>query len=99
MDIVTAAQAVGMLKTAIDAVKGITKKLPEGEEKVEAETTLAQAEQKLKLSEVQLANDLKYELCRKHFPPVIMLSANNRNWLCPECGNETYTGAGSSSYL
>jgi hypothetical protein len=94
MDIIIAAQVAGMLKTAIDAVQGLTKKLPEGEGKKEAEVTLAKAEQQLKLAEAQIASDLKYELCRNHFPPEIMLLKNNKDWTCPEpeCDNTRYTG-------
>ena len=88
MDVVIAAQAVGMLKTAIDAIKELTKKLPEGEEKVETEATLAQAETQLKIAEAQLASSLGYNLCRRHFPPEIMLEVNDYLWKCRECGKE-----------
>jgi len=91
IDIAALGQAVVMLKTAIDAVKGLTKRLPEGEEKTKAEVTLAQAEQQLNLAEVQVASNLGYPLCRAHWPPVIMLSPDNNVWTCPECGHTRYT--------
>ena len=88
IDIAALGQAVVMLKTAIDAVKGVTRKLPEGDQKTEVETSLAQAERQLKLAEVQIASSLKYELCRNHFPPEIMLSPDGVKWKCHECGYE-----------
>jgi len=80
-----------MLRIAIGIVKDATENLPESDQKTEVEATLTQAEKQLKLAEVQIANDLQYELCRQHFPPEIMLSANNKLWKCPKCGNQVDT--------
>ena len=92
IDLVSLSQAVTYIKAAFDTVKVAKDMLPDGSEKQEAETALAQAERSLKLAEGQMASGLEYELCRKHFPPEVMLSEDDTIWRCPVCGNEKYTG-------
>jgi hypothetical protein len=88
---------LGMLKEgltslgiAVGIYKQIKDSLPEGSKKNEVDEALQKAERQLKLAESQIAQGLKYEFCRNHFPPIIMLSANDKTWKCPECGNEKH---------
>lgn len=101
MDLESVAQAVSMLKTAIDVIRQTNKKLPDSSSKDEIEVSLMQAEKQLKFAEVEVANNLKYELCRNHFPPEIMLSADDTVWRCAVCSNEKNNGPkiGSISFL
>jgi len=82
------------LAAAIGIYKQIKDSLPEGSKKEEADEALKRAERQLKLAESQIAQGLYYELCKAHFPPMIMLSANEKNWKCPECGNERRLSTG-----
>jgi hypothetical protein len=88
---------IGMLKEgltslglAVGLYKQIKDSLPAGSKKDEADEALQKAERQLKLAESEIAQVLKYELCRNHFPPTIMLSPDNTNWNCPQCGNEKH---------
>jgi len=81
----TEGAALGMLQQVADL-------LPKGSRKDEALESLERAERALKMAESQMATSMEYELCRKHFPPVVMLSSDDTNWECPECGNKKYTG-------
>jgi hypothetical protein len=92
VDIGAMKQALGTLGTALGILKQAKELLPAGPERDEFTETLEQAERKLKLAESQAAQALGYELCRKHFPPEIMLSEDEMIWKCPKCGNEKDTG-------
>lgn len=92
IDIVSLAAGIGLLKAALESIKQAKDLLPEGSKKEDAETALARAEKELKLAEVEIASRLEFELCRKHFPPEIMLSEDDMIWNCPVCGNQKDTG-------
>ena len=88
---------LGMLKEgltslgiAVGIYKQIKDSLPEGSKKEEVDEALKKAERQFKLAESQIAQGLRYELCRNHFPPMIMLSPDDKNWNCPQCGNEKH---------
>ena len=82
----TLTMALGLLKQAKDLI-------PKGPKKTNIDEALQQAERQLKLAESQVAHGLRYELCRKHFPPEVMLSSDNTHWKCPVCENERATSA------
>jgi hypothetical protein len=75
---------------ALGLAKQIKDSLPQGSKKDEVDEALQKAERHLKLAESQIAEGLSYQLCRNHFPPEIMHSADERNWSCPQCGNEKH---------
>ena len=83
----TARSVVGLLKDARDV-------LPESEGKDRASRALAEAEKAAALAEAQLATAFGYQLCRQHFPPIVMLEVGykrdgQRVSECPICGNDT----------
>lgn len=67
--------------------------LPDGPAKDEAQAALERAREKSLLAEVQLANAVGYKLCRRHYPPQIMLSIgrdsrwNIEQFKCQTCGD------------
>ena len=87
MDIDALAQGIALLGSAADTLKKIIGMLPDNREKVEAEADLIRAERELQTAQAQIADELGYELCRNHFPPAIMLSADDEIWECSECDN------------
>lgn len=87
MDINTLSQGVGLFGVAVNALKQVIEMLPDTAKKTEAQSALARAEREFKIAEATAATNLGYEICRKHFPPEIMLSEDNANWNCPQCGN------------
>ena len=88
-------QALSLFTTALNAAKQVKELLPKGSKKGEIETALQHAEHQLKFAESQTAHSLGYELCREHWPPEIMRSQDNHQWMCTTCGTQSYTGAAS----
>lgn len=87
MDVESLTQAVTGLKVVIDLAKQAKGLLPEGPQRESVAAKLEQAERQLRVAEGEIASNLDYELCRKHFPPEIMLSADDFVWECSKCGN------------
>lgn len=73
---------------ALTALKQAKDLLPEGANKEEISENVDQAERQIKIAEAHIAQSMGYKLCRNHFPPEIMISADNENWRCVACGNE-----------
>jgi hypothetical protein len=90
MDFETVKQGISMAVAALGFIKQAKELLPESSKKNEVDGALQEAERQLKLAESQIAQGLQYQFCRNHFPPAIMLSPDDRNWKCPECGNEKH---------
>jgi hypothetical protein len=99
VDIDAFTKGLGLIGSAIATIKQVIELLPDSPKKDEAMVALKQAERELKIAEGETARELGYEICRKHFPPEIMLSEDDSTWSCPICGNEKYTGpAGMTVY-
>jgi len=87
MEIDALAKGVGLFSSALTALKQAVDLLPHNSKKEEAATALERAEREFKIAEAEVAKKLNYEICRNHFPPVIMLSKDDMIWECPECKN------------
>lgn len=87
MDMDALAKGVGLFTSALAALKQGIALLPDGHKKAEAADALERAEREFKIAEAEAAGKLGYEICRNHFPPGIMVSKDERNWQCPQCGN------------
>lgn len=87
MDIGTLSSGLTLLRGAVETVRQVITMLPDSSEKADATAALEQAERELKTAEAKTAHELKYELCRAHFPPEIMLSKDDAIWNCPVCNN------------
>lgn len=83
--------AFGFIAATISLLRQAKDLLPEGAEKEVVEQSLEKAERDSKLAEAQIAQALRYEICRCTFPPQIMLSQgyreNREHFQCPRCGN------------
>ena len=94
MGLVEIAQSFGALKTALDIAKAVKDLMPDGKQKDQMEQKLQEAEEASKLARVQSANALGHVLCRRHFPPGIMVKvgrAENNQWQCTECSDKLPT--------
>lgn len=87
MDIDALAKGVGLFSSALAALKQAIDLLPDSSKKVDAAAALERAEREFKIAEAEVARKLGYEVCRKHFPPEIMLSEDDKVWECPKCKN------------
>ncbi len=88
MDIDALSKGIGLFGTALSALKQAISLLPDSSKKADAEAAYEQACRELKITEAEIANKLKYEICRMHFPPEIMLSKDDQIWNCPNCNNK-----------
>lgn len=87
MDINSLSQGIGLFSSALATLKQMIALLPDNSKKADAIAYLERAEREFKIAESESATNLGYEICRQHFPPVIMLSKDDKNWECPECHN------------
>ncbi len=92
MDIDALVKGIGFFKSAITVIKQAIELLPDNSKKADATLVVEKAEREFRLAEGQIAQKLDYEICRNHFPPEIMLSEDDMDWICPECKNKKYTG-------
>ena len=108
-DPLTVVAGISAMKTTFDALRsaiGLVKEtkdlLPKSETTATITAALATAESSSRIAEAEVAKALGYELCRVHFPPVIMLqtgyhtanadkfSENGKPvFECPQCGANT----------
>jgi hypothetical protein len=80
-DAVTVVAGISAVKTTFDAFRAVigllkdTKDLlPNDEKRAAITAALETAETTSKVAEAEVAKTLGYELCRAHFPPVVMLA-------------------------
>ncbi len=88
MDMDTLSKGIGLFSTALTALKQAISLLPDNAGKADVQAAYEQACRELKITEAEIANNLKYEICRAHFPPEIMLSKDDKIWVCPSCDNK-----------
>lgn len=88
LDVESIKQAISAFGAALTVLKQAKDLLPDSSQKQELNTAIESAERQLKIAESQTAHALGYELCRKHFPPEIMLSEDDKIWDCPVCKNK-----------
>jgi len=89
MDIEALAKGVGLFSSALSALKQVIDLLPDNSRKTDAAATLERAEREFKVAEAETAGKLGYPLCRRHFPPGIMLlTEQEEHYKCRECGYE-----------
>jgi hypothetical protein len=88
MEIDTLSKGIGLFSAALSALKQAINLLPDSSHKVDAEAAYERAFRELKIAEAEVADKLKYEICRAHFPPEVMLSKDDKTWICPSCDNK-----------
>jgi hypothetical protein len=74
-----AAAALATLKVAKDL-------LPAGKKKQDAEKAIEAAERDLQVAHASAAKELGFELCRRHWPPGIMVMDDRDIYVCRDCG-------------
>ena len=82
-------EGVSVLSSLVSTIKSVIDILPKKEKEI-ASRKLAEAEEKFKIAQTQIAKGLGYELCRCTWPPQIMLYAGEAEYgekfRCPACG-------------
>ncbi len=81
--------ALTLAKTAISAFKEARNLIPGGPQRQQIEDALDNAEKAFVIAEAQVADELRYPICRKHWPPEIMLlirsTEDSEIFQCPKC--------------
>lgn len=98
-------EIIQTLATGIGAVETLRKlipKLPDQADKDEAERALRNAEISFQVAQAEVAKNLEYPICRRHWPPVIMLLRRHKDpytdeYQCPEC-NDVWPGEDPPSF-
>ncbi|MCI0564676.1 MAG: hypothetical protein MN733_39920, partial [Nitrososphaera sp.] len=71
-----------------DIAKSAKDLMPAGKQREQMEQKLQEAEEASKLARAQSANALGHVLCKRHFPPGIMVKVGregDNQWQCTEC--------------
>jgi len=87
MDIELISKGIEIVSSTISSIKTIKDLLPSAKQKQDIEKQLEEAESNLKIAEAEIAKGFEYKLCRRHFPPGIMLDLNQFKLQCKTCGN------------
>ena len=80
-------------KAALGLIRSVKDALPKSTDTEALEKALAEAEKASKIGEAQIAVLLGYELCKRHFPPGVMVEEGyhpngKTKWRCLQCGEE-----------
>jgi hypothetical protein len=71
---------------ALAALKAAKDLLPGGKKKLDAEKAIEAAERDLHIAQASAAKELGFELCRRHWPPGIMVLNDKDIYVCRDCG-------------
>ena len=75
---------------AVETLKRLIPKFPDQRDKDEAERALRYAEVAFQVAQAEIARKLEYPICRRHWPPEIMLlngycDPYTEEFRCPKC--------------
>jgi len=91
MEALTAMQALSTALTIYEKASKVIRewigKMPDNPTREAATKDLKQAEESMEIAKAQMAESLGYLLCRKHFPPGIMLKVRDGVFSCKTCGD------------
>lgn len=87
MNIDSLSKGIGLVSNTISILKNLKDILPSGNKKHEAEQILEEAERTLRIAEAEIAEGFNYQLCRRHFPPGILLDIAPFKSKCSTCGH------------
>jgi hypothetical protein len=87
MDIELISKGIGIVSTTINTLKTLKDLMPSKEEKIDVEEKLIEAEKNPKIAEAEIAKGFDYKICRKHFPPGILLDLDEDKFKCNTCGH------------
>ena len=74
MDIDMLSKGIGLFSSTIIALKQAIELIPNSPKKEEAKLAVEQAERELRIAEASVATKLGYQICKKHFPPIMEMS-------------------------
>jgi hypothetical protein len=88
---------IGTVRSVVGLAREVFDSLPSGEKKKALKDSIESAERKMQEYNAEIAVKLGYQLCRSHFPPVIILEDVKKHFLfhCPDCGKEVNTAPAS----
>ena len=66
--------------------KALKDLLPSGPNREEAERLIALAEKEMRIADAKAARAFGYPICKRHYPPGIMVEKSGNKRECLECG-------------
>ena len=87
MDIESISKGISIVSTTINTLKSLKDLIPSNKEKAEFDKILEEAEKNLKIAEAEIAKGFGYQICRRHFPPGILLDLDEFKLKCNTCGH------------
>ncbi len=87
MDIEPISKGIGILSTIINTLKSLKGLIPSNKENADFDEKLKNVENDLKNAEAEIAKGFDYQICRRHFPPGIMLDLDEFRLKCNTCGH------------
>ena len=98
MDVPDFTSLIGNIRGVVSLLKDALGLLPKGKDKETLARLIEETEKKSAAMEADAAVRLGYQICRAHWPPVVMLETEKRNiFRCPECNKEVDTSPASFS--
>ena len=92
MNIQAIKEGLTILGNAISQLKLLKDKLPSGKKRDEAERLLKEAEERMKEAEVRIAHELGFPVCKRCWPPEIMIHNDEGKFICRNCGRPMPVG-------
>lgn len=86
MNIQAIKEALASIAQSIDVLRSMQAKLPTGKKQTEAAKLLTEAEGKLKEAEARIAHELGFPVCKRCWPPEIMVRRDDGEFVCRNCG-------------
>lgn len=93
MNIQAIKEGLTITGNVIDILKSATNKLPSGKKKQETERLLKSAEEKIQEAEARIGHELGFPICKRCWPPEIMVHNDDGEFVCRSCGKSMPPGS------
>lgn len=96
MNIQAIKEGFTITENVIGILKSATDKLPPGNKRKEADRLLKAAEEKIKEAEARVGHELGFPVCKRCWPPEIMIHNDDREYICRNCGKPMPDGVSTT---
>ena len=92
MNIHAIKEGLTILRNAIEMLESAKNKLPAGKKRDEIEHLMGTAEEKIIEAEARVGHELGFPICKRCWPPVIMVHNDEGEFICKGCGKSMPPG-------
>lgn len=86
-------QGLSIAGKALDELEAARQKLSSGSKKTEIGRLINDARERLKEAEARIAHELEFPICKRCWPPEIMVHDQEGRYVCRKCGKEMISEA------